>query len=292
MVCLTIPNFDLKQTMLSSQDPMTRVEQGFETEGYIFFKGKHCVKVEQRGDKILFSCTERELFDTWFDYFDLSYDYASASDAHCNVRGMLDARVAFREATGVHVLRQDPWDVLLKQMVSSKLSPSKAVEQVNAVFEASVDKKKRKPLRGFKPVEWFPVPTIDELIDARSSLMWFCDTRTVRMMEYLLDWLPSHRMLLEVPESHSLESARTELEKLPLSKHAIDKVLAYGFHFDEVSCIPESWQQASMKENGVSVEDMLEYELGSAFDKPSYSGTMLAMASRKAMFKKKGLKWG
>ena len=47
-----------------------------------------------------------------------------------------------------------------------------------------------------------------------------------------------------------------------------------------------------MKENGVSVEDMLEYELGSAFDKPSYSGTMLAMASMKAVFKKKGLKWG
>lgn len=293
MICLTVPNFNLRQTMLSYQDPLCRCEHGFEADGYIFFKGKFCVKVEQqKKDRILFSCSEQEFFDTWFDYFDLSYDYASASDAHKHVRGMVDARIAFNEFDGVHVLRQLAWDVILKQLLSQKLNPAAAVKRIDAVFSCCNDKRKRKPLRGYKPIEWWPIPSPEELVGSMSRLDQACDQATISLIEHLSEWLPGHRLLLASPEAYSLEYVRNELSLLPLTEQSINRVLAYGFHFDEVSCIPKQWQDACIEANGVPVEDMLEYELGKAFDKPSYSGTMLAAMTRKKVMKGKGMRWG
>lgn len=49
------------------------------TEGkYIIINGDKAVKVEQKKERFVFNCSDEEFFQTWFHYFDLSYDYARA----------------------------------------------------------------------------------------------------------------------------------------------------------------------------------------------------------------------
>ena len=273
MYVLRIPNFNLRQVYESCQDLNIRHVFGFEREGYMFFKGEDMCKVEQIRDRFFFSCDEDKFYDVWFDFFDLSTDYAELNSmARRSRSGVSDAA---RSGSGVHVLRQDAWECILKEMMFLKASPDVARARISSIIEASTEER-GKTLKGYGYVRWRPLPTWGQLDEAGELLEWFCDTETIKRCNLLVEWSKSHRLLLASPGDHSEVEAGRELMGLFNDSHVVNRILAYGFGFQQVDVTGK--KQASMieRQTGVDVPTLVEFELSEWVHKTAYVGTLLA----------------
>ena len=69
---------------------------------------------------VTLSCTEDEYNLTWRDYFDMNTDYGAAIAAIPEEDGFL--RTAAEASSGVRLLRQDPWEMLITFIISQRKS--------------------------------------------------------------------------------------------------------------------------------------------------------------------------
>ena len=75
MVIIQIPFLSLDKMYESCFPPRwIKLREG----KYIIINADKAVKVEQKKERFIFNCSDEEFFQTWFHYFDLSYDYARA----------------------------------------------------------------------------------------------------------------------------------------------------------------------------------------------------------------------
>lgn len=275
MYVLTIPNFSLSQIYESCQDVSVKRIFGYERTAYLFFKGEDMLKVEQVGDRVLFSCTDDQFYGTWFDFFDLSTDYSVLNAAANGVKSSKSIMNAARQSSGVHILSQDPWECILKETVFDGCKPSVAVSRLESIKEAST-KERGKTLKGFGYIKWRPLPDPDQLESSMELLDWFCDTEVVSMCMSLVEWSKCHRELLVASGSHSKDEVRSELSKLGFSKHKVDRVMAYGFGFHDEPCLSGKQERQVEFETGVDIETLMEFEMPDWPDKAAYVGTIMA----------------
>lgn len=275
MYVLKIPNFNLRQIYESCQDINILVKQGFEREGFFFFRGEEMIKVEQHDDRILFSCNDEQLYDIWFDFFDLSTDYSLLNKAVLDVRSSGTISNSAKCSDGVHLLAQDPFECIVKEMLFTRCSPSKAKERLESVKEATTEER-GKTLKGFGYTRWRPIPNVDQLKGGLELLDWFCDTETSLICKSIIEWSEGHRMLLDTSKSHSKDEARTELLKLVNDEHKVNRILAYGFGFHDVSCVSPKQSMKIESETEVDIETIIDFELSKWKHKQAYVGTILA----------------
>lgn len=273
MYVLKVPNFNLEHIFQSCQDVYIRRIFGFERSGYMFFFGEHMVKVEQQEDRVLFSCDDDTFYDVWFDFFDLSTDYAELNSvAH---RSRSEISVAARSCSGLHLLRQEPFDVVLKELMFVGRSPRDARECLKSIAEASTEER-GKTLKGYGYLRWHPLPNPDQLESSLELLDWFCDTLTVSQCVSIIEWAKCHRKLLVNPEGHSKIEVSTELHKLIDNDHIVNRMMAYGWHFHDVDVTSKKQDRLIQRQTGVDVETLVKFEFGDWQRKQSYVGTLLA----------------
>lgn len=275
MYVLTIPNFSLSQIYESCQDMSMKRIFGYERSAYLFFKGEDMIKVEQVGDRVLFSCTDDQFYDKWFDFFDLSTDYSVLNAAARRVKSSKTVMDAARSSSGVHLLLQDPWECILKELMFDGCKPSVARQRLESIKEASTEER-GKTLKGFGYIKWRPLPDPDKLESSMELLDWFCDTEVVSMCVSLIEWSKCHRELLVASGSHSKDEVRTELSKLGLSKHKVDRIMAYGFGFHDEQCISSRQEKQVEFEAGADIETVMEFEMFDWLQKAAYVGTIMA----------------
>nr|DAZ27103.1 MAG TPA: 8-oxoguanine DNA glycosylase [Caudoviricetes sp.] len=275
MYVLTIPNFDLSQIYESCQDISVKRIFGYERTAYLFFRGEDMLKVEQVGDRVLFSCTDDQFYDKWFDFFDLSTDYSVLNAMVNDVKSSKSIMDAARQSSGMHILSQDPWECILKETVFDGCKPSVAISRLESIKEASM-KENGKTLKGFGYIKWRPLPNPDQLESSMELLDWFCDTEVVSMCISLVEWSKCHRELLVASGSHSKDEVRTELSKLGFSKHKVDRIMAYGFGFHDEPCFSEKQEKQIKLETGVDIETLMEFEMPDLSSKAAYVGTIMA----------------
>ena len=283
MYVLKIPNFNLQHVYDSFQDISIRRVFGFERQGFMFFFKDKMVKVEQIDDRCLFSCSDEDFYGLWFDFFDLSTDYSELNGIACKSRS--DISIAARRGHGLHLLRQDPFECLLKEVLFDGRSPKHAKESLKSVCEASTEQC-GKTLKGYGYLRWHPLPDPDQLESSLELLDWFCDTETVRRCVSLSEWSKCHRELLVNPECHSEGEVNSELLKLGLSQHKVDRIKAYGWHMHSTDVANEKQEKSIEMQTGVDVKTLVEFEFGEYADKAAYAGTLLARMQ--AMRNKKG----
>lgn len=273
MFVLNIPNFSIRHVYESCQDLSIRPVFGFEREGYLFFKGEDMCKVEQVGQRFLFSCDEEKFYDSWFDFFDLSTDYAELNGVARRSRSEIS--VAARSGSGIHVLRQDPWECIVKEFMFLKSSPNVAKSRLDSIREASTEEK-GKTLKGYGYIRWRPIPNPDQLESSLELLDWFCDSETLNRCVSLIEWSKCHRELLVNPESHSEFEVSTELMKLLNDEHVVRRIEVYGFHFHWIDVTSKKQSALLERQTGVDSETLIEYEFGDWRYKSAYAGTLLA----------------
>ena len=74
--------------------------------------------IESLGEDLFdFSCTEEEFEQIWHNYFDLDRDYGALSALVGDQDSYLGQ--AYQYASGVRILRQDPFETLIAFIISS-----------------------------------------------------------------------------------------------------------------------------------------------------------------------------
>ena len=290
MYVLTIPNFDIWQTAETMQDINFVEKHGFDRHACFFFKGEDIMKVEQHGERFLFSCSDEKFYSDWFDFFDISTDYNVLQREAMKLPSAMVAGAA-RKSSGVHILKQDPFECLLKECMMVGCSPAKAREKLQSVKEATTEEKGRN-IPNFTYMRWHPMPTPDQLREGLDLLDWFCDTKTASMCKTISEWAEGHRMLLKAPETHSEEDTEKELSKLGLSKHKVDRIMAFGFGYTNRSCLSVKASERFENEAGVDIDTAVEFCMPEWAGKSAYLGLVTARMQALSNMNRKQRRWG
>ena len=137
--------------------------------------GAYCLYVESLGNKeYSFSCGDDEFKTVWWDYFDLSENYAG-------IRTRIDQEEdpflwrAAQQEQGIRILRQDPWEMLITFIISQNKNIPAIRRSVEMICECCGEEKL--DCRG-KAYHAFPDPVSlaalgeKELKDCRLGYRW------------------------------------------------------------------------------------------------------------------------
>ena len=176
MFMMEIPFMNLKHIAESGQvfrwekiidDPMKHKWK------YLLFANDDCLLVSQTRQMFSFKCSEDEFWQKWYDYFDLSYEYDKAffhvdKDDKC-------LKIAANKSSGIRILNQNLWEVLLCQVISEGVSFERAQYLIDLICRTFGEKKKSS-IEG-SPRTWYTFPTsehikkkIDDLFDMEREL--------------------------------------------------------------------------------------------------------------------------
>lgn len=88
---------------------------------YRFVTGSHILYIkETTPHQYDVSCDENEWQNIWWDYFDFGRDYQSIRNNIPAVDSYM--KVAATEGSGIRILRQDPWEMLITFIISQRKS--------------------------------------------------------------------------------------------------------------------------------------------------------------------------
>lgn len=136
MVILSIDNFNLKQIAESGQ--CFRWKQA-DARGYRYsiIANGECIEVEQIADKTFaFYCNDRTFSEFWKEYFDISADYTfTPAGEGCNPL----IRKAAAAGSGIRILRQEPWEMLITFLTAQNISIDRATVLIERLCETYGD---------------------------------------------------------------------------------------------------------------------------------------------------------
>lgn len=115
MIKITAADLSIRQISESGQ--CFRLNQIGE-ERYSLVAFRRYLEIEQRGEELFLSCTQKEYDAVWRQYFDMENDYGLYRNAvQAEDTYLLDA-VTF--GSGIRILRQDVWEMLISFIISQQ----------------------------------------------------------------------------------------------------------------------------------------------------------------------------
>lgn len=102
---------------------------GSDFMAYRIISGSRLLIVAQAGETVTFFCGEEE-FPYWENYFDLQTDYGRFVDSVDRKDVYLQKAAAF--GSGIRILRQDPWEMIITFIISQQ----KTIPAIRALVEA------------------------------------------------------------------------------------------------------------------------------------------------------------
>lgn len=96
---------------------------------YTGVAGAHALKISQYGKTVtLYDTSERDFYDFWYDYFDLSCDYGKIKKTLSKDPVM---REAIKYGEGIRILRQDLWETIISFIISA----SNNIPRIKGIIE-------------------------------------------------------------------------------------------------------------------------------------------------------------
>ena len=115
MIKRTMDHFNL--TQICQSGPCFRMNEKGENR-YSVIAGRHYLELMQQGRKCIFDCDEAEFENFWKGYFDLETDYGSYIEKISQGDSYL--RNAAEFGTGIRILRQDLWEMIVSFLISQQ----------------------------------------------------------------------------------------------------------------------------------------------------------------------------
>lgn len=127
---ITIEHMDLKQIADSGQS--FRWKESGDNRYTIEAFGKS-LTAEQRGQQFSFSCGEAEFQEVWSNYFDLGRDYGAVKERIDPADEYLCSAAAY--GSGIRVLRQDLWEVMVCFLISQNNNISRIKNSIGGLCQ-------------------------------------------------------------------------------------------------------------------------------------------------------------
>lgn len=235
---LQIPCLDLSQIADSGQCFRMAPQPD---DSYFVISRDRCLKISQRGQEIVFCCPDSDL-DFWLNYFDISTDYQAVF--HLAESGDPYVARAAACASGIRILRQEPWEMIITFVISQQ----KTIPAIRTLVEA-LSRRYGRYLENPWKIPAFSFPSPQEL--SRASLEDLQNLKLGYRAKYI------HRLCREVLEgrldlgrlaSLSYEEAMACLTGFyGIGKKVANCVCLFGLH--HVSAFPvDTWIQKILME--------------------------------------------
>lgn len=158
MFIIEVPYINLDAIYDSKQVPLwTKLRNS----KYIIVDEDTAVKVEQQKTRLMFSCSEKEFYSIWYNYFDLSNDYFKIN------RGLKssseDLIAICNKSKGIHIIHQDKWPLLVFSELVRAYGYNKATKALNHIKETCGTKHVNTFGEGVKVV-WYEFPEPEQIL--------------------------------------------------------------------------------------------------------------------------------
>ncbi len=165
MYAITVPYMNLDQLYTVYSDlNWKKITDG----KYIIIHKDKVVKVEQRRENILFSCSEEDFHKVWYNYFDINTDYLKL---HYLYRGLGDEfKICCNRASGIRVLRLDIFEVLVRAIV--KYNSRMDIEYTTTMWNIQeiCGKKHKNSMGDVGVYEWREFPKPGDILNKMNKL--------------------------------------------------------------------------------------------------------------------------
>jgi len=159
MITIGSPDFDIRKIADSGQCFRLNEKDGY----YFNVAGDKTLRIY--GNKL--DCTKKEYNAFWKAYFDLESDYSSYRESIPESDSFLSAAADF--GTGIRILRQDPWEMLITFIISQRknIPAIKAcVEKICSLFGDEIGEDAGETIYAF--------PTVSQLAAADEKDLCTC----------------------------------------------------------------------------------------------------------------------
>lgn len=130
---------------------------------YIIQVGNKVIKVEQKKERFAFSCNDEEFFETWYNFFDLQFDYEKATDIiRCNTVAGSEIRKWLWKGKSLRILNHDLLETIITQVMVEGKPIWEAKALANFFCEMFGEEHKQAMLESGK-VTWFGFPDLERL---------------------------------------------------------------------------------------------------------------------------------
>lgn len=115
MIRISSEDFDIAKIADSGQCfRLTKIQEN----RYMLVAQGRILMIDALPDGAALRCSQKEYETVWRDYFDMDTDYRSFRSAVSGEDAFLSSAVRF--GTGIRILRQDPWEMLLTFIISQR----------------------------------------------------------------------------------------------------------------------------------------------------------------------------
>ena len=166
MYAMTIPYMNLDQMYTV----YTNLKWKKITDGkYIIIHRDKVVKVEQRRENFIFSCSEEDFHKIWYNYFDLNTDYLRLHYLYKKVDD--EFKICCNRASGMRILRLDIFEVLVRAIV--KYNVRQEIEYTTNIWliQELCGKKRKNSMGDAGVYEWREFPTPKDILSKSKKIL-------------------------------------------------------------------------------------------------------------------------
>lgn len=164
MVTITNDYFSVKKICESGQCFRLR-EIG--EEKYALTALGHYMEIAQKGNEIVFGCTQQEFDTVWNQYFDMETDYGQIISAADRTDAYLCRALSYGE--GIRILRQDLWEMIISFIISQQNNIKRIRKCVDFLCERYGERKQA------GNTFYYDFPTAEALAGAPLSDLYACN---------------------------------------------------------------------------------------------------------------------
>lgn len=262
MYIIEIPYLNLNQIYNSGQ-----IYNWYRVTDYkyiIAFKSKSVV-VEQKKQKFIFDCIEKDFFDIWWDYFDCKTDYMVVSQKLKSLG--CDFASVINRGDGIHILNQDFFETVVTAFIMSNLKNNREYEKRQCLYSVrALGYKHCKPMRELGKVNWYEFPTPEKLLQEVKKITSPFDERSfyglkdkiTELAECFADGWLDPEIIVSMDDKDALSYLMDFMDE-----KAAKEVMLFSMH--RLAVFPDDKVFCDVsKDTGLSINDLYDW----CFDDP------------------------
>ena len=226
MYVIEIPFLDLEQVYNTNQG--LRWVKMLDNNFIIPFRDQ-ALKVLQDKERFVMYCTDEQLYDIWFHYFDLQTDYSmynfkiKSANKHEPY-----FKVCANRGKGIRLLNQDLFEVIILSIISSNEPINNARLLVNK-FTNELGEKHTKKIKGAGNIIWHEFPSYFTILENQDKLSILGNEQKAQEIINICQDIHDEWLSLNMLESMETRCAKEYLKDLgSINENVINHIIALG----------------------------------------------------------------
>lgn len=217
------------------------------------------LKIEQKKNRLIMNCTDQQFYDTWYEYLDLGIDYYSINFSFKKISDFLKACSV--RGRGIHILRQDLFEVIISFILSSSTSIHRIKDMTNLIRK-NFGVEHNQAMREAGRITWFEFPSPEKILANKEKLNDCNLGYRKEFIECICQDIVDGWLDLDELKLLSYEDAKEYLMQFKgIGSKIADCICLFGLHHTQAFPIDTHIEQIISREFDCDCETFLEWYL-------------------------------